>query len=209
MNAWRDRFGQMMGRKRFVVCRIFIHLAGEEIAPLLGVLNRAARQAIDAERQAIDPEDNMQVLGEGLVDICQNLLQYDTYWQSAANEGNVFWEEGEAGDEFNYLFTDSAERYLSGEPDLDRPAPRANEPLYLPMTRNLIVMLTVAYEGEVPEMEADLSNISALKAGLKALINLHYKGTLRAIQVHWSPARLGDELTSDQLLEHFPELIPL
>ncbi|MCL1473150.1 DUF1517 domain-containing protein [Argonema antarcticum] len=202
MNAWRDRFGQMMGRKRFVVCRLFIHLGGEQIAPLLGVLNRAARQAIDAE-------GDMQVLGEGLVDICQSLLQYDTYWQSAANEGNVFWEEGEAGDEFNNLFTDSAQRYLSGEPDLSRPAPGANDPLYLPVTRHLIVMITVAYEGEVPELEGDLSNLSALKAGLKALINLHYKGTLRAIQIHWSPAQLGDELTSDQLLEHFPELIPL
>jgi uncharacterized membrane protein len=61
----------------------------------------------------------------------------------------------------------------------------------------------------VPQLETDLANIAALKAGLKALINLHYQGTLRAIQVHFSPAQLGDELTSDQLLQHFPELIPL
>jgi len=32
---------------------------------------------------------------------------------------------------------------------------------------------------------------------------------LRAIQVHFSPAQLGDELNSDQLLQYFPELIPL
>jgi hypothetical protein len=27
--------------------------------------------------------------------------------------------------------------------------------------------------------------------------------------VHFSPAQLGDELSSDQLLEYYPELIPL
>jgi uncharacterized membrane protein len=70
-------------------------------------------------------------------------------------------------------------------------------------------MLTVAYEGEVPDLETDLSNIPALKDALKALINLHYKEKLRAIQVHFSPAQLGDELTNDQLMQYYPELIPL
>lgn len=201
MSAWRDRFQRMMGKTRFVVCRLFIHLAGEEVAPLLGVLNQVARQAVDSE-------GDMEVLGEGLVEISQSLLQYDTYWQSAANEGDVFWDEGEAGDYYTDLFTDSAQRYLS-EPDLATPTGSENQPLSLPVTRNLVVMIAVAYEGEVPELESDLANITALKAALKALINLHYQGRLRAIQVHFSPARLGDELTSDQLLQHFPELIPL
>jgi uncharacterized membrane protein len=70
-------------------------------------------------------------------------------------------------------------------------------------------MITVAFEGEVPDLETDLANIQALKEGLKALINLHYNRKLKAIQVHFSPARLGDELTNDQLLQYYPELIPL
>lgn len=199
MNSWRDRFNKMTGRTRFVVCRLFLHLGGQEVAPLLGVLNRAARLAIDAD-------GDIQVLGEGLVEICQSLLQYDEYWLSAANEGDVFWDEGEAGDYFNELFTDSAQRYLS-EPDLATPS-GSNE-LSLPVTSNVVVMITVACEGEVPDLETDLSNVSALKAALKALINLHYQERLRAIQVHFSPAQLGDELTADQLLQYFPELIPL
>jgi len=201
MTGWRDRFNRMTGSTRFVVCRLFIHLAGQEVAPLLGVLNRCARQAIDAE-------GDLKVLGEGLVEICQSLLQYDEYWLSAANEGDVFWDEGEASDYFNELFTDSAERYLS-EPDVDASASEFDQPLSLPVTRNVVVMITVAYEGEVPELETDLSNVSALKNGLKAIINLHYQENLRAIQVHFSPAQLGDELTNDQLLQHFPELLPL
>jgi len=193
-------FNKMMGRTRFVVCRIFIHLAGKEVAPLIGVLNQVGREAIDAEGQ-------IDVLGEGLEEICLSLLRNDLYWRSAANEGNVFWDEGEAGDEVNNLFTDSAERYGSGSYTSEEVG--ETEPLSIPITHNLIVMITVAFEGEVPQLETDLADINALKAGLKALINLHNQRTLRAIQVHWSPARLGDELTDDQILESYPELIPL
>ena len=200
MNAWRDRLNQFTGKTRFVVCRIFIHLVGDEVAPLLGILNSAARDAVETE-------GDMQELGEGLVEICQGLLQHDIYWQAAGNEGEVFWNEGEAGDFVTELFTDSAQRYLSA-PALES-AGNADAPLSLPATRNLVVMLTVASEGEVPELETDLANMSALRIGLKAMINLHYQERLRAVQVHFSPARLGDELTPDQVLSNFPELIPL
>jgi hypothetical protein len=196
----RDQFNKMTGKTQFVVARIFIHLGGEEVSPLLGILNQAARQAIESD-------GDLTIVGEGLVEICQNLLQYDTYWRSAANEGDVFWDEGAAGDYANELFTDSAGRYLS-EPDLST-AGNANEQLTLPPTRNLIIMLTVALEGEEPSIETDLADISALKTALKSLINLHYQERLRAIYVHFSPARFGDELTDDQVLQNFPELIPL
>jgi Protein of unknown function (DUF1517) len=201
MNAWRDRFNQFTGKTRLAVCRLFVHLAGEEVAPVLGVLNSTARDAIDAD-------GDLTVLGESLVEICNHLLQYDNYWRSAANEGDVFWNEGEAGDYVDELFTDSAERYLS-EPQYTDSIYDRNSPLSLPVTRNVVVMITVAYEGEVPALETDLSNINALKVALKGLINLHYQQKLRAVQVHFSPAQLGDELTNDQLLVNFPELIPL
>lgn len=194
----RDRFNQLSGQTRFVVCRIFVHLSGREVAPLLGVLNQAAREAVDSE-------GDMKVLGEQLVRVCESLLEYETFWQSAANEGDVLWDEGDAGDYVSELFTDSAGRYGSAI-DLDS---NSSENFAIPMTQNVVVMLTVAFEGEVPALEDNLADITALKAGLKALVDLNYRGTLRAIQIHFSPAQLGDELTSDQLIENFPELIPL
>lgn len=200
MSSLSDRFNKFTGKTRFVVARIFVHLAGGEIASLLGILNRVAREAIDSE-------GDLEILGEGLVTICQNLLQMNIYWQSAANEGDVFWDEGEAGDYVNELFTDSAQRYLS-EVELDRPL-ATEESLTLPVTRNLVVMITVAFEGESPDLETNLADMEALEYGLKALINLHYQNKLRAIQIHFSPAQLGDELNGEQLLTNFPELIPL
>lgn len=199
MSAWRDRLNRMSGRTRFAVCRIFVHLAGKEVAPLLGVLNQAAREAVEVE-------GDLQILAEGLAEICQNLLQYDLYWQSAANEGDIFWDEGDAGDYVTELFTDSAQRYGV---DLGPDNQVSDDLLALPVTQNLVVIITVAYEGEIPTLETDLADISALKAGLKALINLCYDNNLRAIQVHFSPAQLGDVLTSEQLILNFPELIPL
>lgn len=193
-------FNRMMGRTRYVVSRLFVHLAGSEVAPILGVLNSTARDAIEME-------GDLQQLGEGLVEICETLLRYDQAWLSAANEGEVFWDEGEARDYVNELFSDSAQRYGA---DLDiSSTSNVDQSFSIPVTRNVIVMLTVAYEGEVPNLETDLSNIRALKDGLKALINLHYQDKLRAIQVHFSPAQLGDQLTNDQLLQYYPELIPL
>ncbi|MGC1197732.1 MAG: DUF1517 domain-containing protein [Geitlerinemataceae cyanobacterium] len=200
MSGFGDRWNKMTGKTRFLVCRVMLHLAGNEIAPLLGILNQAGRNSIEAE-------GDLEVMGEDLVEICQQLLQYETYWQSAANEGDVFWSEEEAGDFVNELFTDSAQRYLS-QPNFETSV-MGNEPFSLPITQNAIVMITIAAEGEVPDLETDLSNLESMEYGLKAIINLNYKQKLRAIQVHFSPAQLGDELTSEQVLMNFPELIPL
>ncbi|MDJ0744241.1 MAG: DUF1517 domain-containing protein [Xenococcaceae cyanobacterium MO_167.B27] len=200
MASWRDRLNKFSGKTRFVVTRIFIHLGGQEATPILGVLNRVAREAIETD-------GDMEVLGEGLVRVCETLLQMNTYWQSAGNEGEVFWNEGQAGDYVNELYTDSSQRYMS-EPSLSEPLTE-NDSLTLPITSNVVVMLGVAFEGESPDIETNLADIEALQYGLKALINLHYQERLRAIQIHFSPAQLGEELTNDQLLAHFPELIPL
>lgn len=200
MTSWRDRISQFSGKTRFVVSRIFIHMAGAEIAPMLGTLNRVARESVEAD-------GDLGVLGEGLVSLVQELLQMSEYWQSVGNEGDVFWDEGEAGDYVNELFTDSAQRYLSGVDTAESVAD--DEPLSLPVTRNLVIMLVVAFEGESPDLENNLADVEALEYGLKALINLHYQEKLRAIQIHFSPARLGDELDGEQLLLNFPELIPL
>ena len=155
----------------------------------------------------MESEGDFTVLGEGLVEICQHLLQMNLSWQSAGNEGEIFWEEGDAADFVNELFTDSGQRYLA-QVDYEQPLPE-DEPLFLPVTSNLVVIIVVAYTGECPELETNLADPEALEDAMKALINLYYQERLQAIQVHFSPAKLGDTLTEEQLLLNFPELAPL
>jgi hypothetical protein len=193
-----DRFNQFVGKTRYVVSRIFLQLHGTEVTPLLGILNQAGRQIIEAD-------GDMTISGECLAEVCQNLLQNEQAWRAAANEGEVMWDEGDAGCFVNELFTDSAQRYLS-EPD---PTARADADLTLAPTPNLVVMITIAFTGEDDTIEANLSEINALKVALKSIINLHYQNRLEAIQVHFSPAQLGDQLSDDQVLQNFAELVPL
>ncbi len=193
-----DRLNQWLGKTRFVVSRVFIHLSGSGATPLLGILNPVCQRAIAAD-------GDLDALGEGLVEVCQGAIEYRDYWRSVTNEGDVFWDEGEAGDCFNTWFVDAAGRYLSQPSEADE-----TETSMTPNpTEHLVVMLAFAYEGESPDLETDLADFEALQAGLKALMTLHYNQQLRAIQVHFSPARFGDTLTADDVLEHYPELVPI
>jgi hypothetical protein len=198
MSAWTDRFNSLTGKKRLVVSRIFVALTGNESTTLLGVLNRAAQVAIDSD-------GDLDIMGESLVEICESLLQRETSWESSHNEGDVFWSEEEASQYLNELFTDSSRRYFS---EMDE-SPDDDQPLSIPMTQNVVVMMTLAIEGEVPDLETDLSNIQALRQALSQICNLQSQRRLRAIQVNFSPDQMGVVLTSDHLMQQFPELIPL
>lgn len=200
MSSLSDRLKRITGQQRFVVARLMVQLTGAETNPLLGTLNRVSGQAIEAENA-------LEQLSEGLVDICQHLLQLQAYWQAAANEGDVVWDEGEASDYFNELFTDSAQRYLC-QPQLVADED-SDDTLFLTPSENLVVMITLVAQGDIPELETDLAEIDALKRGLEAVISLAYQDKLDAIQVHFSPARFGESLSANQVLENFPELIPL
>ena len=134
-------------------------------------------------------------------------MKFVKIWFSVANEGDVLWKEEEAGNYVTELFTDSAQRYLS-EPNYGKPVGE-NESFSIPITHNLVVMITIAATGETPALETSVGDREGLEDALKAIINLHYQGRLEAIQVQFSPAQFGDELTNDQLLLNFPELVPL
>jgi hypothetical protein len=202
MTSWVDRLNKFTGKKRYVVSRIFLHLSGKEIAPILGILNQAGRLAIESD-------GDLQKIGESLVEICEKCLQIDINWRSAHNEGNVFWDEGEAGDYFNTLSTDSVSRFKSGSQLDDNPEDLEQIPLIVSATNNIVIMLSFAFIGEIPELETNLADRFALETALKVIINLHYQDKFEAIGVYFSPSKFGDELTEDQLLPNFPELIPL
>ncbi len=185
----------MFSRQRFVVTRLFVHLQGEGVAPVLGALNQAIRTEEETP-------------GMGLADACQALLDFEPYWYASANEGEVFKEEGSAGAYFQELHTE-ADRYFASDLSVEVDASDEDEPLILPTTSNVVAILTLAYTGTCAALETDLDEVEAVTEALKAAIDLHFQERLQGTQIHFLPARLGDELTEDRILESFPELIPL
>jgi uncharacterized membrane protein len=202
MNQLSDSFRALASRVQITVCRIILHLADREVAPLLGILSAKAREAAEAG-------ENLDVIGAGLSEICHSLLQADLYWLSATNESNTFWNEDEAADYVDELFTDSTQRYLSEIIISSQVDYTEDEFLTIPITENLVVMITVAFEGRVKTLETELTEPQTLRMGLIALINLHHQRRLRAIQVHFLPTQFGEELALDHVLLNFPELLPL
>jgi Protein of unknown function (DUF1517) len=193
-----EQFNKFTGKTRYVVTQIFLHLASEDVTPLIGILNEAGRQTIEAD-------GDLTIAGECLAEVCQNLMQYDTYWRSVHNTGEVMWSEGDATGFFNELFTDAAQRYLA-EPG---PNSKPETELTLPPTPNLVVMMTIIFSGEEPAIENNLSQMDSLRAALKAIINLHTADRIEAMQIHFSPNQLGDQLSDEQITDNFPELLPL
>ena len=70
-------------------------------------------------------------------------------------------------------------------------------------------MLTVAYEGEQPRLEGDLSSVLEVESALKSIIELHHQGRVLLAHVHHAPAHPEDKLTDEQLLVNYPELLTL
>jgi hypothetical protein len=52
MGSLGDRFKKFAGRTRYVVCRLFLHLYGQEVAPLIGD-NLAAAIIKNREEQGL------------------------------------------------------------------------------------------------------------------------------------------------------------
>jgi Protein of unknown function (DUF1517) len=202
MFDWSGRLtemaNKMAGNPRLVVLQIMLHLQGKEIFSIHQLL-------LQAQENAIAAEGDLRVLEVDLLEICTHLLQLELFWRSAANLGDVFWNADGAADYLNELFMQTVERYpVASEEALQ-------EALALPdcSTDHLVLTLTIAFEGEEPNLETDLADRSALKQGLICVTNLQEQQRLRAIQVHFSPAAIGEVLTEDEILERYPELIPI
>jgi hypothetical protein len=203
MDTWYDPSSKLSSSTQVTGCRIFIHLAGKKVAPLLGLLNAKAREALEAE-------GDLDLVGEGLVEICQRLLQAEIYWHSAANESYIFWDEDEAADYVDGLLADCTQKSLpEGRTPLSHVGYSQQEFFSIPITENVLVAIAVAFEGRAKSLETRLTEPTVLEAALNDLIKLHYQGRYQSLQIQFLPTRLGKKLTAKQILLSFPELIKL
>ncbi|MBW4620104.1 MAG: DUF1517 domain-containing protein [Cyanosarcina radialis HA8281-LM2] len=203
MDSWYDLPRKLSRPTSITGCRILIHLAGKKVAPLLGLLNAKAREALEAE-------GDLDLVGEGLVEICQRLLQAETDWHSAAHESYIFDDEDEAANYVDELLADCNPKSWMEESTalLDRSSTELGL-FSIPITENLLIAIAAAFEGRVKSLETNLTDPTSLEAALTALIKLHEQGKFQSLQVQFLPTRLGKKLTSKQISLNFPELVKL
>ncbi|WP_218081010.1 DUF1517 domain-containing protein [Anthocerotibacter panamensis] len=186
--------------KRYVVTTIMVGLNGLTAAPLLGALNRSTREIIASD-------GDFEVASAEIAKVAGGLLDYESAWTHSANWGEVFTKEVEAGDYGAECFAQNSQRYLSSGEGLQE-APVA-VPTRARSPQNIVVMLTVAYQGELAELETALTSVDAVRRALAALVVLHNKDQLQLAHLHYAPAHFGDDLDTDQLLVNYPELVAL
>jgi len=184
--------------KRYVVTTIMVGLNGRVAAPLLATLNRATQTIVEYDGE-------FEVASAELSRIAGALVDYETSWSHSANWGEVFKKEEEAGDYGADCFAQNSQRYLSSG---DGPVTET-APVQVKAPQNIVVMLTVAYEGEIQDLEASLTSTESLKRALSAIVALHNRDQLQVAHLHYAPAHFGDDLDDDQLLVNYPELVAL
>jgi len=188
-----------LNKKRYVVTTLLVGLEGRSAAPLLGALTQASGRILDSDGE-------FEVASQEIAGVCGALLDYETAWNRAANWGEAFTKEEQAGDYGAETFSDLSQRYLSS-------SATEGSVLSVPNTarppQNIVVMITVAYQGEIPELEANLHSLTQVKSALKAIVALHHKDQLQLAHLHFAPAQFGDDLDEEQLLVNYPELVTL
>lgn len=197
-------------KTRYVITTLMLGVEGR-LRPLLPAL-------ADATRQIEESEGDFGVASEQLSRIAGALLEHERALTHVANWGDVFDEEAEAASRGDEAFAENAGRYLSsgletdnseGERSLHAARARTIEAKARLEGSHIVVMLTVGYPGEVPELERTIQTRSEVAAALDAIRALQHKAGLRLAHLHYAPSHADEVLTDTQLSVSYPELLPL
>lgn len=186
-------------RKRFVVANMLLHLQGPETRRLLGTLH-CCNQAI------IQSHGDFGVASECLAEVCSCLAEHPEAWKASANWGERFSAMQDAGNHGAECFAELSQRYLG-----ENPGSGVQEQACAPNHHalNLVVAMTVAYQGEVPALETAITSVATVRDALQAILALHHQDRLLLAHVHHVPAHPEHPLDDELLLVSFPELVDL
>ena len=189
----------LFDRKRYAVATILLGVEGAPVRPLMAALGRSTRRIVETEGE-------FEVASEEMFHTVERLIEHEHAWSHAGNWGEVFNKEEDAGRYGEECFADCAGRYLSsgggsGEDESGAAGDAAEGPL--------VVMLTVAYQGKVGELERTLATRGEVASALSAIAALHHQGRLELAHIHFAPAQEDEVLTEDRMLVGYPELLSL
>jgi hypothetical protein len=181
-------------KERHAVATLLLGLEGERAAPV-------ARALGSAQEAIMEAGGDFDVASREVSRVASLLLEHQEAWRSAANFGESFTRAAEAGDYGEEVFTELSHRHV------DVPGEDPSADAGVPGT--VVVMLTVAYRGQVPVLEVPLHARDQVAEALKGVISLAGKGQLLLAHLHVAPAEPGRTLSEDQLMVGFPELVDL
>jgi hypothetical protein len=192
----------LWSRSRYVVATIEVAVDPKRAPWLLGSVAKAAERIVEAEGE-------FSVARDEIVRIAEDLLGADAAWTHAASWGEVFRKEEDAGRYGEESFARCAGRYLSSGDDGAREEIGTIPSDAEILEGQLVIMLTVATQGEAPAIEKSLASHRDVTEALEQIVALGRTDRLDLAHIHHAPARTDEALTEDQLLVSYPELVPL
>lgn len=187
----------LFSRKRFVVATILVGLEDPGRRRVFDVVSGAMQRIVESDGE-------FEVASEAIAQVAQVLLEYESAWTYSANWGEVFSKEEDAARYGEDSFADCSGRYLS-----DTDGSGEDEEPVEEHGGVSVVMLTIAYEGETPQLEKTLATKQELADGLAAIVALHRREQLLLAHVHQSPGTIDETLTEDQMTVNYPEMMSL
>jgi hypothetical protein len=179
-------------RDRFVVATLVAAIPKADALQL-------HRQASAAVSRIREEGAQFGVASEETARIARALLDREHTWSHVGGWGDVYDSEADAAEAADAAFADAAGRYLAGADD---------EPVASTARQGeVVVMLTLGYAGEIPDIEKTIATREDLRAALSAVGALHDADRLLLAHVHVAPGHPDDAVTEEQMLTSFPELI--
>jgi hypothetical protein len=183
-------------KERYVVTRITLNY-GTDCNDLLGLCNSL--------KNITDPK-------EFSIKVSQVLYELSTRTPlKVSNTGDVFESFEAADQDFDSLVSKCRQTFYSPIEVTDdtKPPIDTEVPKNFGKSENIIIDIVVLYEGELSAVENDLSlSAKGLESALSELSEAAEIGRVKAAAAFTLPLA-GDDLTEDQVLINFPELLPL
>jgi Protein of unknown function (DUF1517) len=141
---------------------------------------------------------------EIVLDVVEKLLYRQSDLVACCNEGDAGMMEGEAVAFWESLDRAGRSTYVSMAG-----APSDTAPDALTPTENIVVIIVVLFYGHQPEVETAIASVESLSAALNALRGIANREGILSAVVHRLPAAAGHNLSGDQVLINFPNLIKI
>lgn len=174
----------------FVVSEICLSLNGD-FKNLYPELERFANAVLEAQ-------GSVDVICAQLPAVLRAIADQQVIFHGVSNWGEVVGNEEDAERALSLAYQEEAGRYAQSQQAGTEDIP----------SDWCVITLSFCYESSTPitAIENEICSVEAVLSAFRQLAAIAEQGGLRAFNLHWSPAELGDNLTEDQVIQLYPDL---